>query len=727
LILPSVCGGGAADGSSGGGTGAAGGAPALDRATICCRVALSSAQGVDEFFAGLAELVVGGADAQAIARTLMHGRSRDGRHRALLIARDSERLPSIGHLGHLLRAIGDGQQQGLGVWRGERARVPNTLWVFTGMGAQYVGMGAALLDESPAYRAAVDEVDSLFARESGWSLLEEMRKPEAESRMASNWLAQPANLLLQVGVTAALRAAGLAPDGIIGDSVGEVAAAWACGALSLEQAVRLSYHRSQIQQRAAGRGSMVAVGVTEAEAREIVAGCYDVSVAAVNGPTSVTLAGARAELEGVLAACKARGVFAAQLRVEVAYHHEPHMGALRDAFFSALAGLTPAALQLPLFSTKTGAAGHGGGGPLHDASYWWANACQPVLLQSATRSAHDEGYNTFVEIGPHPVLAAAIRENAAERGKQVETHHTCHRKQPRGALDRAFGTLFVSGAEPDWSAWLQRRGLDGEAMAEAMPPYPFQRVPMWTHEPAARGWRCGPDEPTFGLLGLAEPAQPNVHMVGLDAPRLAFLRDHRVQGSIVFPAAGYVDAMCSAALAGSDSPSLMLVGVAFKQGLVVDHAAQPRLRTANDRDSGLITVGSLHADGTKWETNATATVVAGASLDLAADEGAAAMEIAAARGGDGGGTSRALGKTAIYNELAARGLQYGPCFQGLESVRKLDRATHGAPPRAVASIVEPAGAAGHAGVVHPSVLDAAFQAAIFLVDGAAVPVAIGEL
>jgi acyl transferase domain-containing protein len=196
------------------------------------------------------------------------------------------------------------------------------VFVFTGMGPQWWGMGRELLAEEPLFRQIADECDRIFTRLAGWSILAEMQRPEAESRMAETAIAQSANFIVQVGLAALLRRAGVEPAAIVGHSVGEVAAACVSGALSLEDAVRVSYHRGRLQQRMAGQGRMLAAELTESEAADLIArhGPGKVSLGAINSPASLTLSGDGPTLEAIAAELGSRGMFCRFLRVELAYH-----------------------------------------------------------------------------------------------------------------------------------------------------------------------------------------------------------------------------------------------------------------------------------------------------------------------------------------------------------------------------------------------------------------------
>ncbi len=169
---------------------------------------------------------------------------------------------------------------------------PRPVFVFTGMGPQWWAMGQQLYREQPIYRQAVEAADKIFTEIAGWSILHEMLKSESESRITQTEYAQPANFMVQIGLLETLRAAGIQPGAVVGHSVGELASAYAAGALSLRDALTVCFHRSRLQGTCRGTGGMLAVAVNQQRAQGLIANNSDrVSIAAINGPTNITLAG----------------------------------------------------------------------------------------------------------------------------------------------------------------------------------------------------------------------------------------------------------------------------------------------------------------------------------------------------------------------------------------------------------------------------------------------------
>jgi acyl transferase domain-containing protein len=257
------------------------------------------------------------------------------------------------------------------------------VFVFSGMGAQWWGMGAELHRDEPVFRAAYDEVRALLPPTGRGAFGTPMRDPAD---------AQPAAFALQVALTALLRARGVEPRAVVGHSFGEIAAAWAAGALSLEQAAHIVSVRCRFEQRLAGRGAMLAVsGLRHGAFR-------GVTVAAVNGAEHVTLSGAPAHIDALAGSLAARGIAARALPVSVAYH-SPQLDPLRAGMLSAWGTIDAGEPALPFVSTV-------GGEGAFDADHWWRTVREPTRFDRALEQL--AGHDTFVEIGPHPVLGPLI-------------------------------------------------------------------------------------------------------------------------------------------------------------------------------------------------------------------------------------------------------------------------------------------------------------------------------
>lgn len=281
-------------------------------------------------------------------------------------------------------------------------------FLYSGNGAQWPGMGQRLLTESPAFAGWMQELDAYIRPWAHFSVLEEMCAPPESSRLGEASVAQPLLFAMQVALTRLLRAEGLHAAAVAGHSVGEIAAAWAAGRLTLDEGIRVVCARSKVQLRARGRGTMAAVGLPEAAMREILVQADNgVVIAGVNSPRSVTLAGTEAALHALQPQVRARRAFFRLLDLEYAFH-SPQMDVLHAALLQRLSGLNPTVQGNCAFvSTVTGA--RLDDAPL-DADYWWRNVREPVRFADALAALLAMGCRTFVEIGPHAILQRYVAE-----------------------------------------------------------------------------------------------------------------------------------------------------------------------------------------------------------------------------------------------------------------------------------------------------------------------------
>ena len=570
--------------------------------------------------------------------------------------------------------------------RGGTSNAP-LVFVYTGMGPQWWGMGQELIRSEPVVAAAIDEIDVHFRKLAGWSLRDAMLAEEGASRMARTELAQPANFALQVALTRLWEAHGIRPAAVVGHSVGEVTAAYAAGVYTLEEAVRVSYHRSRLQQTAAGLGSMLAVGLAEDEAMREIASLPGVSIAAINSFGAVTLSGDTDQLKQVAAALEKRGVFQKFLRVEVAYH-SPQMDPLRDDLLAALADLAPKAAAQPLYSTA-----HGGiiPGTEWNAEYWWRNVRQPVRFASAIRQLIEDGFTAFLEIGPHPVLGNSIKECAATLEKKITCFTSLRRAEPeRPRFLLTLGELYCAGIDPDWSALAPAKGRFVPG-----PQYPWQRQTHWVESDRSRMERLGLPGPVYlnrTVLG------PNACWeVEINRNYFPFLLDHRVQDQTVFPGMGYIEAALALSRKVHDKAAVVLENVSFDRVLIVDYSRLQYLMTEFDAEGGRFIVSSrVEGDEDSVQRHCRGRMLA------QSDPRPGELDLDALRAS----CPEVISPDAFYERLRQRELNYGPIFRPALEMRTGEG-------RFLLKI-DASGVAGEEDhPLHPVIFDAALQAVIY--------------
>ena len=581
---------------------------------------------------------------------------------------------------------------------------PRIAFVYTGMGPQWWGMGRQLFHENAAFATAVEEADVLFQQIAGFSILEEMLKDEDQSQIKRTEYAQPGNLMVQIGLTAALKAEGIVPDAVVGHSVGEVASAWASGMLSLEHALLVSRERSRIQATTAGTGAMLALGMSRDEAEKAIAPHGGlVSLAALNSPMGVTVAGDRAALEAIRVKALEQGTFARMLDVEVPYH-SPLMEPLKPALRTSLAPLAPQPTSLPLYSTVTGdlidRSGRG-----FDAEYWCDNVREPVFFADAVAAMMDDGYTLFVEVGPHPVLRRSITETASVAGRDIRAVSTLWMEQPETpALRRAVCDIYTAGGTVDWA------GRVPQGRQVTLPAYPWQRQHLWREMSVQSTDRC---------LDQEAPLSADGHPIDLTGRRLNYFADHMVDGAPIMPAAGYLETLCEEARRRwPDARGYSLHDVQIRTALVLDANRALRLDIKVDPLTGR---AQLHS----FDTAEPQKTVFHAEAMLHPYRAVPPQPAIIALGNQEG--TQTLTPEELYQGFAERALGYGPAFQPIVDLRR-NRAERLVEARLTRP--EQAGEPAAAYILHPALLDGCFQAALALLDvaeGAYLPVSIATL
>lgn len=560
------------------------------------------------------------------------------------------------------------------------------VFVFSGMGPQWWRMGRDLLAAGGPFARAAAELDEVFADLSGWSVIDELRRDEADSLVTSTAVAQPANLLVQVGLAAELAHYGVHPKAIIGHSVGEVSAAYVSGMLTLQDAVKVGYHRSRLQATTAGSGGMLAVGLSEGEALEWVTQRADLCIAAVNSPSGVTLAGTHSAIAKLSDELTDLGVFARQLRVEVPYHSHLMDPILSD-LTESLADLAPRTPIVPLYSTVTSAPVTG---PDWGAEYWCANVRERVRFADAMTAVIDAGERVFLEVGPHPVLSGNVKEILLRKGATGTSIGTLNRQtDDHTSIRTALADLYVAGSLDSDHA---PGASDGLPPQSPLPANRFQRTRLWSMEQEVADTYLGTDD-ARALPGDPFDAGQPEWRTELASARLPWLRDHVVADMVLLPGAAYVDAALAAAAQTTGRPAPALDDVRFVTPLVVEDNDVPTLRLTLD-SSGRFAVSSRRSSAPDWTRHATGRIVDGLlrpTLALPTLTGAT--------------TANA---DELYPRLAERGLVYGPAFRRIVDAQVGDD-------RVVARVdAAGMGIADSNHQVHPAVLDAALQCVALL-------------
>jgi acyl transferase domain-containing protein/NADPH:quinone reductase-like Zn-dependent oxidoreductase len=525
---------------------------------------------------------------------------------------------------------------------GDRRRIA---FVYSGQGPQWWAMGRELLDQEPVFFHAIARCDRLLQPHAGWSLLQELTAGESESRMGMPAIAQPAIFCLQVALTALWASWGIRPDATIGHSVGEAAAAWAGGILSLDEALRVIYHRGRCMQLVPPTGRMLAVGLGVADAAELLAPYAGrVSIGALNSPDSVTLSGDADALVAIERVLHAREVYCRPLKVSYAFHSH-HMDGIREELRASLRDIRT---QSPAIRVYAAVGGRPSAEGDFGADYWWGNVREPVRFSQAIAGLLDEGFELFLEVGPHPVLSGPVSECALHAGRAATVLHSLRRGGPeRAEMLAGLGTLHRLGTGIDWEGL-----FPDEGSVAPFPTYSWDHEPHWHQSDNCREFLRGA---TGGaLLGrrLAEPSPAWEAAVNVQV--IPFLRDHAVHGDTILPGTAYVElALAAASACGSDAP--VVEGLSVHKAAFLSPADDLILQPRHNPDDGSFTVHGRAAREAAWQLHASGSVLPG--------QGAAPATVDIE-----GLMARFPGHGSIdgyYDELRSYGFEYGPAFHGV--------------------------------------------------------------
>ena len=591
-------------------------------------------------------------------------------------------------------------EQGMGEWLASGQMLNKAqakpVFVFTGMGPQWWAMGRELYHGEPVFRKEADRCDAVFKKIAEWSILEAMLAEEPVSRMNDTTIAQTANFVIQAGLVALWRSLGVEPAAIVGHSVGEVTAAYVAGVLTLEDAIRVSYHRSQIQKKASGMGKMLAVGLGAEQCADLLKLTEGkVSIAAINSPSTVTLAGDAASLEAIATYLTTIGEFNRFLQVEVPYHSH-YMEDLKPEVREKLADLKPTLPSLTLYSTVTGDRVNA---VSYNAEYWCDNIREPVYFAKALESLVRDGYRVFLEVGPHPVLSAAIKECCRAHNVTPVTFASMKRGMPeKRTLKLALAGLYTAGCTLDWSQLFA-----AGARYVKIPSYPWQREIYWREQESSLADRTG--LPVHPLLDqrLSDPRPTWQYQ--LNHQYLPYLNDHQVDGLVVMPGAAYVEAGLALYFELSGDRACALEHVQFHQALILgpNNDPDPLVHVTYDPETKEYAFFSReqknHLD---WQLHSQCKLTDAAAIAASAEN----LAGISARCTDPVNTAE------LYGSLKQRGLDYGPCFRTISELQRNGD-------EVLARIeLHPSLEQNFAAYrLHPTLLDGCFQSLIACMDG----------
>jgi pimaricinolide synthase PimS1 len=599
-------------------------------------------------------------------RAAVVGSDRDDLRRALAVVAEAEIGP--------------------GVVRGIARTKALTAFLFTGQGAQRLGMGVELRATFPLFAEAFDAVVTELDKHLDRPLSEVIEGDDVEL-LNQTAFTQPALFAIEVALFRLVESWGMRPDFLAGHSIGELAAAHVAGVLSLVDAAKLVAARGRLMQalpsnvdsarsasvEGGGRrvgGAMVSVQATEDEVLPLVTG--RVSIAAVNGPNSVVVSGEEAVVLEIKARFAAQGRKTARLKVSHAFHSvlmEPMLGEFQEI----AEGLTFSAPKIPIVSTVTGQLATDD--ELTSPGYWVRHVRDGVRFSDGVRALEAAGVRTFVELGPDAVLSAMGADCLTAESTAVFAPVMRRERSEERELVTAVALAHTRGTTVDWDTFFDGRG----ARQVDLPTYTFQRQPFWlsTQDYWRDAWAgsaagggdvvsAGQDAADHPLLSamVASPDSDGLAFTGrLSTSTHPWLAEHTVGGVILFPGTGFVEL---AVRAGDQVGCDLLEELTLQAPLVLPERGGVQLQVVvgapGSTGSRPVTIYSRAEDTTAdvpWTRHAAGSLASGVGaptfdLEQWPPLGAVAADL-----------------NGFYDGLAEAGLVYGPVFQGLRAAWKL--------------------------------------------------------
>lgn len=537
-----------------------------------------------------------------------------------------------------------------------RVRGGETLaFIFSGNGAQWPGMGRQLLTESPVFCKAVAEVDSHFKPLSGWSILQRLASPDADWDLAATEIAQPMLFAVQAGIVAVLRDQGIMPDAVLGHSVGEVSAAYASGALSLQQAVRVLHARSIAQAKTRGAGRMAAANISLEQATTLIAEMgLTLEVAGINSPGSLTLAGPPDQLKA-LGKRVVKELYSPFKLLDLDYaFHSKNMNGIQKQLLASLEGLAPTKGSVRFLSTVTG---RDMDGRKLTARYWWRNVRHTVQFSPALETLLNENVSLFLEISPNPIMQSYVRQTQQHCGKIGTSIATMTRNEP------GLARLRTTAAQ----AWANGARLDTARVFAR--PAPRIDLPLTPHHGKSY-WQTLSVEALallypkvdHPLLGARAGAEAVEWTNALDLALHPWLADHRVGETVVFPAAGFLCMALAAGQAHWPGQAMDLSGFEIHRPLVLEPGHAQTTRFILCSGTGRFRILSRpRLEEADWLEHAVGRLQPATAPRIAAWPSV-------------GETLPLADAEALYGLAASLGLNYGPAFQSVRGVRRAGEA-----------------------------------------------------
>jgi acyl transferase domain-containing protein/NADPH:quinone reductase-like Zn-dependent oxidoreductase/acyl carrier protein len=572
-------------------------------------------------------------------------------------------------------------------------------FAFSGNGAQWVGMGRHACVSSADFATAFDDVDAAFRMAGLEPMAPMLFADDLAERLGSAACAQPLLFAIQVALARALERRGVVPDMVVGHSVGELAAAHVAGLIDLETAARVLTARARSQEAVRGEGAMAVLAANRAAVAALIAkfGETSLQIAADNSDASVTVSGTVTAISGLLKAARKERIAGRKLDIDYPYHSSL-LDRIEGDFRAAVGRPGARAGIIPMISTVTGV--KIADPATLDADYWWSNIRSEVQFRTAITACAEAGCGLIVEIGPQPILTAAISA-AVEEAVQTATvlpslsdrdEDAARGGDPEGDIVELIAARLIAHGRDAEGADSRGHWVDRSLH---LPPYPWQR----------RTFRC---EPTSAAIDIAA-ARPRHPLLGsrlaegvpewrsvIDPERVPFLADHVVGGEVVMPATALAEMALAAAHELAPGEPAAIRDFDIVQAMIVPEGTQREVSVQYSTTTGTIEIYHRPRFGAdEWLLCARGQIVPAPAADYPPEAGS---------------TKVVEDLDQVYETALATGLDYGPSFKLVERIWSGDDVMMGA---ALAAPVD-AGPTSHPErfVLHPASLDCAMHGLI---------------